>query len=69
MYYCGMTNDISRRLDEHNNGMCRFTSGFTPWVMVYSESFRSRKEARNREKYFKTTTGRREIQLILKSIG
>ena len=57
--YVGMTQNLSRRLLEHNAGKSKFTSGHLPWTMVYSESFANSKEARLREKYFKSYTGRR----------
>gem|GEM_PF-1562811 len=35
--YVGMSQDIDRRLAEHNSGKSKFTSGHLPWKLVYSE--------------------------------
>jgi putative endonuclease len=57
-----MTQNIQRRLKEHNSGHTTSTKAFTPWILLYSESFASRDEARNREKYLKSTAGRKWIK-------
>ena len=38
-YYVGFTNDIARRLTEHNRIKGKFTDVGIPWVLVYSECF------------------------------
>ncbi|MDX1910530.1 MAG: GIY-YIG nuclease family protein, partial [Saprospiraceae bacterium] len=57
--YVGMSEDLARRLEEHNAGKSKFTSGFIPWELVYFEEANSRQEARAREKYLKSAAGRR----------
>jgi len=56
--YKGMTNNIKRRIYEHNIGKHKSTRPFKPWKLVYQESFDSRVEARRREKYLKSGIGR-----------
>jgi len=56
--YVGMTNDIKRRLSEHQNGKSKTTSRFLPVELIYSEIFDTRIQARNREKYLKSGVGR-----------
>jgi predicted GIY-YIG superfamily endonuclease len=34
-FYVGITQELARRLAEHNSGKAKFTSGHTPWVVVY----------------------------------
>ena len=63
--YVGYTKDIERRLKEHNSGKSRFTSIYKPWEIVYQEEYASEVEARKREKYFKTSAGRRLIKKTL----
>nr|WP_299384610.1 GIY-YIG nuclease family protein [Allomuricauda sp.] len=58
-YYVGMTTNIERRLAEHNHGKTRSTKSFIPWTVVHRESFKTRLEARQREKYLKSAAGRR----------
>ena len=56
----GMTTDLERRLKEHNNaGKTKSTKSKKSWKVIYTESFIDAKEARAREKYFKSAAGRR----------
>ncbi|MFP4024636.1 MAG: GIY-YIG nuclease family protein [Thiohalospira sp.] len=56
--YKGFTNDLERRLKEHNIGKNKTTAPYRPWVLVYKEIYQTRTEAREREKYFKSGAGR-----------
>ncbi|MEK6557984.1 MAG: GIY-YIG nuclease family protein [Candidatus Margulisiibacteriota bacterium] len=63
--YVGSTRDIKARLEQHNTGKVRYTSGRRPWVLVYTEEYSSRSEAMRREKSLKTGSGRAELNGIL----
>jgi len=63
--YVGMTKDIEVRLKEHNIGKVRSTKAFVPWKVVYQENAETRVEGRKREKYLKSSAGRRYLQKIL----
>jgi putative endonuclease len=65
-YYIGYTNDIVRRLKEHNRIKSKFTDIGIPWVLVYSECFSSKKEAMQRERYIK---GRKSKKFIIELIN
>ncbi len=52
-YYIGSTNDLSRRLDEHNSGKVVSTKAITPYSIVYTETFEEETPARLREKEIK----------------
>ena len=58
LIYVGMTQDVTKRLEEHNSGKSYYTKRGTNWKMVYSETFDSSEEVRKREKYFKNTAGK-----------
>ena len=60
--YVGITNNLARRLKEHNEGKSLYTSRFGPWNVIYVEYFKKRSEARSREKYFKSAAGRRKMK-------
>ncbi|PIP58440.1 MAG: hypothetical protein COX02_00300 [Candidatus Vogelbacteria bacterium CG22_combo_CG10-13_8_21_14_all_37_9] len=60
--YVGSTTDLNRRLVEHNSGKHYFTKRYMPWEIIYSEEFSNLSEARSREKYFKTSAGRRYMK-------
>ena len=52
-YYKGFTEDIAKRLEQHNNGESRYTSRKMPWKLVYLEELPSKREALIREKQIK----------------
>lgn len=66
-YYIGYTSHLEKRLIEHNEGITKSTSYRRPWVLVYYEACRSRKDAMHREKYLKTTYGHRYLKNRLKN--
>jgi len=52
--YIGQTNDLARRLAQHNNGAGRsYTAGRGPWKLVYQELHQTRSEAMARERFLK----------------
>lgn len=52
-FYVGSTNDLRRRLAEHNSGKEFSTRRYRPWELVYYEAFSSERLARMREKRLK----------------
>ncbi len=56
-FYTGVTNDLKRRLGEHQAGKTRSLRARRPLQMVYKEAYRSRSEALARERFFKTPAG------------
>ena len=57
--YVGSTENPVKRLQEHNDGQCRYTKGRKPWKLIYQESYSSRAEAMKREKFLKSGQGRK----------
>ena len=51
--YIGTTNNLGRRLREHNNGKSAFTSRKGPWNLVYFEAYKDERDAIAREKSLK----------------
>ena len=62
--YVGLTNNIHRRILEHNNGENRSTKAYKPFTIVYSESFNDRKTTRLKEKYLKSGVGKEFLKKI-----
>ena len=59
--YIGHTDDLARRLKEHNTGRGgRYTRQNGPWKLVYSGSYPDRASAAKRERYLKSTRGSQE---------
>ena len=63
--YIGSTDNVIKRVQEHNLGKCRYTSGRRPWELVYKETFKTRSEAMKREKFLKSGQGRKYLNKIL----
>ena len=63
--YKGQTDNLEKRLKEHNTGKVKSTKSFIPWQIVYYEGFTTREEAVNREKYFKSGVGRQFLKEII----
>ncbi|KPL01996.1 MAG: hypothetical protein AMJ90_07120 [candidate division Zixibacteria bacterium SM23_73_2] len=67
-YYIGSTQNLKKRLEEHNSKKKRWTSRFQPWEIMYSEAFSNRGEAVKRERMLKSKEGIKEkLQIIEKS--
>ncbi len=56
--YIGLTQDLPRRLQQHNRGHGRSTRAKRPFVLLLFERFETRAAARAREKYYKSGFGR-----------
>ncbi len=52
-YYKGFTQNIEKRMFEHNNGLSRYTSLKMPWKLVFIQEFQTKREALIREKQIK----------------
>ncbi len=51
--YIGRTDNLERRMREHNSGGTRTTRKYIPWVMVYCEGYFDIEDARSRERSLK----------------
>ncbi|HWB34186.1 MAG TPA: GIY-YIG nuclease family protein [Candidatus Paceibacterota bacterium] len=65
-HYVGMSGNVTKRLSQHNSGVVRSTKSRTPFVLLYTENFSTRLEAREREKFLKSYKGAAEKASILK---
>ncbi len=63
--YIGFSDDVARRLEEHNRGYSKATRGRGPFKIVHTEEYPTRKEARKREKFLKSGQGRKFLDEIL----
>ncbi|MES1197970.1 MAG: GIY-YIG nuclease family protein [Chitinophagaceae bacterium] len=66
--YVGLTNNLLRRFDEHQNGKNKTTKPYRPFIEFYNEAFATRPEARNREKFLKSGAGKEILKDLLKKI-
>ena len=61
-YYKGHCENIEERLLQHNAGMTESIRPYIPFQLVYKEEFDTREKAIAREKYFKSSAGRRYLK-------
>ena len=66
-FYTGSTSNLRRRLTEHNQGKNLSTKARVPFKLVYYEAYLVKGDAINREKFLKTTLGKRFIKKQLKN--
>ena len=52
--YVGLSDNLERRVHQHNSGSNKTTKPYAPFVLIWSETFPTRIEARKREKYLKS---------------
>ena len=61
-FYVGMTENVESRITRHNRGDNKSTKAHRPWDMFFMESHSTRNEARKREVYLKSGTGKEFIK-------
>jgi len=64
--YIGYTEDLQKRLKEHNQGKNKATKPFKPYKLIFYEAFLNRIDAKNRETYLKSGWGLRSLKKLLK---
>lgn len=63
--YTGITNNLERRTNEHNNGVgAKYTKGRTPVEVVYTENCPNRSQASKRELEIKKLCRNDKLRLI-----
>ncbi len=60
--YTGITNDLRKRLRQHNEGLSAYTRGRGPFELIYYEACLLKDKARSREIYLKTGMGKRYLK-------
>ena len=60
--YTGFTNDLRKRLSQHNSGKSTYTKGRGPFEIIYYEACLLEEKARSRELYLKTGMGKRYLK-------
>ena len=61
-FYTGLCSDIKTRIEHHNNGKVLHTANRRPLKLVYWEGCLNKSDAAKREKYLKTTWGKRYLK-------
>jgi len=60
--YTGVSDDVN--LTEHNAGRVKSSRAYRPYKIIHVEPFETLSEARQKEKFYKSATGRRKLKEI-----
>ncbi len=48
-YYIGHSEDVEKRLSEHNSAKTKSTKAYVPWKIIYTEEYQTKSEVYKRE--------------------
>ena len=66
--YTGVTNNLDKRIDAHNNGTgAKYTKGRRPVRLIFKEFYPDRSTAQSRETQLKQLSKKQKLMLISKS--
>lgn len=65
-FYTGVTNNLKKRIKEHNNGSVTSTRYKRPLQLIYFEACENKADVFRRERYLKTGIGKRYLKQRLK---
>ena len=60
--YVGFTGNLRKRLNEHEKGLVKSTANRQPLKLIYFEACLNQQDATKREKYLKTSWGKRYLK-------
>lgn len=63
--YVGLSDNLQRRMNQHNKGYNRTTKPYRPFKILITEKFEDRKETRKREKYLKSGCGKEYLKKLI----
>lgn len=64
-FYTGWTNDLTRRMEAHNQGRgAKYTKARRPVTLIYYETFETKEEAMKREYAIKRLSRKKKEELI-----
>ena len=67
-FYIGSTNDLVRRIQEHNRGHTKSTRNKGLWKLIYNEEFETSIEAKRRELKIKSYKGGNEFKKMIADV-
>ncbi|MGB9707307.1 MAG: GIY-YIG nuclease family protein [Microgenomates group bacterium] len=59
--YVGYTENLKQRFIQHNQGRVKSTKANKPWILVYYEAYKNKKDATRREKQLKKHRVKNEV--------
>jgi putative endonuclease len=61
-WYIGFSDNLKRRLTEHNNGKGGKTTRTQKWKLIYFEGYLNKFDALGRERFLKSGSGRKFLK-------
>ena len=62
--YVGLTENLERRLHQHNSGQNKTTKPYKPFILIYKKDFETRAAARVEEKRLKSGAGKEFLRSL-----
>ncbi len=66
-WYIGYSSDLKKRFESHNKGENKATKSKRPWKLIHYEAYSNRIDAKGREKFLKSGSGRKFLKKQLKN--
>ncbi|MBU1110364.1 GIY-YIG nuclease family protein [Patescibacteria group bacterium] len=66
--YTGFTADLKARIKQHQAGKAKSTQNKRPVKLIHYEVYIKESDARRREKFLKTTEGKRLLRMQIKDL-
>lgn len=66
--YTGYTSDLKQRKKQHDSGRVESTKNKRPLSLIHYEAYLRESDARRREKYLKTTEGKRMLRMQIRDL-
>jgi putative endonuclease len=63
--YVGITNNLERRINQHQEGKESTTRSYRPFKLILTESYKTRPDARQREKKLKSGYGKEYLKTLI----
>jgi putative endonuclease len=64
-YYVGYTQDLAKRLNDHNSGISAYTARSKDWQLKWHMSFQTRELAMQKERQIKAKKSRKYIEWLI----
>ena len=65
-FYIGYTSNLKQRKQDHKNKKVKSTANRKDLVMIFYEAYMFKEDAQRREKYFKTTKGKKALRQMMR---
>jgi putative endonuclease len=63
--YVGYTENLQSRLKRHQDGNVISTKSRKPFRLIFYEGYKSKEDAKRRERYLKTSKGKASLRMML----